>query len=290
MNIPGSSTRISIANQNKDIVIKKKLYLNINKPLKFNIYKNIRINPQYNISKIIFFKGTTNQAILHLHNINPNNNIAILNFANSHTVGGGYMTGAMAQEEELTRTIIDLFPSLALRATRNKKYYNFKWNKHVFYSSNLSLYRYDNTQSHGKYNFISSHPIKVSVITAAAPDLNRDTSNIKLFKNNAKYFYDIMAKLIHCICLVPLSPHVLQLTHNKVNILILGAFGCGAFSPPQYIQNALNIKYNKIIATLFAQTITLLKKVLYYDYIYFAIPPGDNYDTFFNVFKSFGLI
>ena len=55
MNIPGSSTRISIANQNKDIVIKKKLYLNINKPLKFNIYKNIRINPQYNISKIIYF-------------------------------------------------------------------------------------------------------------------------------------------------------------------------------------------------------------------------------------------
>ena len=286
MNNSDRSTRISIANQNKDIVIKKKLPLNIQKPLKFNIFKNIRINTQNKLSKIYFFKGTTNQAILHIHNINPNNNIAILNYANSHTVCGGYTHGAMAQEEELARTIIDLYPSLALRATKNKKYYNFKWNKHIFYSSNLSLYRYDNTQSLGKYNFMK--PIKVSVITAAAPNLNTDETNIINFKNNSKYFFDIIFKIINCICLVPL--YINQHKKQQINILILGAFGCGAFSPQQNIQDALNIKYNKVIATLFAQVLTLLKKILYYDYIYFAIPPGDNYDTFFDVFKSFGLI
>ena len=282
--------RINIANENKYIVKNNDLSLNIKKPIKIYIYDYIAINHnQQKKTKIILFKGTTNQAIVQLYNFNPRLSMAILNFANSYHVGGGYTHGSMAQEEELCRTIIDLFPSLALRADRKYNYKYFKWNEHILYSSDLSLYRYDSVQSN-KYNFINNIPIKVSVITAAAPDLNRNKHNINLFINNPTNIFNIIYKLIETICLTPIQLNKIN-KEKRINILILGAFGCGAFSPSINLQNNLGIKYNAKIASLFAHVLINTPNLLtVYDYIYFAIPPGDNYDTFFNIFKKYNLI
>lgn len=290
MNSSERNIRINIAKENKNIIIKKKYILNIHKPFKFNIYKKLLLNNKSdNECKIICFKGTTNQAINHVNNINSLFNIIVLNFANSHHVGGGYLHGSMAQEEELARTIIDLFPSLALRANKSYDYLNFKWYKHILYSSNLSLYRYDNRESKGIYNFIPNAPIKVSVVTAAAPDLNNNQTNINNFINDSNKFYKIIYNIIHTVCIVPLYINEKKNKKTKNNVLILGAFGCGAFSPSQIVQNKLNIKYNEVIASIFAQVLINIKKILYYDYIYFAIPPGDNYDAFYNILKSYNL-
>jgi uncharacterized protein (TIGR02452 family) len=288
MNNLDKQNRINISNENKQIIISKKLPLNIRYPYKINIYKKININ---NVgskkTKIMFFKGTTNEAILNLYS--PNINFAILNFANSKHVGGGYTHGSMAQEEELCRTIIDLFPSLALRTDRSFNYIKFYWYKHVLYSKKLTLYRYDNSQSNGKYNMLFT-PIKVSVITAAAPDLNRDKSNINLFINNKNLIFDTIYKIIRTVCLYPIYLNKIN-KEDKINILILGAFGCGAFSPSIQLQNKLNIKYNEEIANLFVKVLKNTPNLLtIYDYIYFAIPNGDNYDTFYNIFKLNNLL
>jgi uncharacterized protein (TIGR02452 family) len=288
MNNTNRQNRIDIANENKKIIITKQLPLNIKKPYKININKKININFKgLKKTKIIFFKGTTNEAIMNLYL--PNLNFVVLNFANSKHVGGGYTHGSMAQEEELCRTVIDLFPSLALRADRKHNYIAFNWTKHVLYSSSLNLYRYDNSQSNGKYNMLFT-PIKVSVITAAAPDLNNDTYTINLFKKNINIIFDIIYKIIRTICLYPIFLNKSN-KEKRINILILGAFGCGAFSPSITLQNSLNIKYNEEIATIFVNVLLQTPNLLsIYDYICFAIPKGDNYNTFYSIFKSYNLI
>jgi uncharacterized protein (TIGR02452 family) len=277
--------RIDIANDNKKIVVRKQLPLNISKPYKINVNTNMDINHKGNKkTKIIFYKGTTNQAIMHLYK--PTINFAILNFANSHHVGGGYTHGSMAQEEELCRTIIDLFPSLALRANKKYDYINFNWTKHVLYSPNLTLYRYDNSNNYTMLN----NPIKVSVITAAAPNLNNENKTIILFKKNINYIFQIINKIIKTVCLFPIYLNKKN-REKRINILILGAFGCGAFAPSNNLQNSLGIKYNEEIANVFAQVLLYTPNLLsIYDNICFAIPPGDNYDTFYNVFKKYNLI
>lgn len=281
-----------IADDNKNIVINNKLFLNIKNPYKINIYKNLKINHnQNNKTKITFFSGTTNEAIYYFYKNNPKYSFAILNFANSNHVGGGYLHGSMAQEEELCRTIIDLFPSLALKANNKYYYNNFKWYKHVLYSSKLCLYRFDNSQSNGIYNIIDPvNPIRVSVITAAAPDLNNNNKNIKLFTSNYNQIFNIIYNIIKTICLFPIYLNKIN-KEKKINVLILGAFGCGAFSPSVNLQQKLGIKYNEMIAKLFVKVILETPNLLtVYDYICFAIPPGDNYNTFYNVFKSYNLI
>ena len=285
------NNRINISNKNHDLVKSKSLLLNIKKPIKIDINKNIIINHiQNKKTKIFFFKGTTNQAIFHFYKINKYFKFSILNFANSHHVCGGYTHGSMAQEEELCRTIIDLFPSLGLVANRKYYYKNFKWYKHILYSSNLSLYRYDNVQSNGEYNLINKNPIKVSVISAAAPDLNNNIKLIKIFKKNPNNIFNILYKIIKSIYLIPIYLNKKNREH-KINVLILGAFGCGAFSPSINLQNNLGVKYNENIASIFAKLLTKIPNILtVYDYICFAIPPGDNYDSFKKIFIKYNLI
>ena len=296
--------RINIADDNRSIVISNKYNLNIQTPKKVRIVSNDYIsidkkNIKDNKTQIVFFKGTTNEAIIHFYKKKNNNKICILNFANSHHVGGGYLGGYMAQEEELCRTIIDLFPSLALLASRkSRNYYDFKWNRDVLYSSNLSLYRYDAAQSNNNYDFIDKNvnpkPIKISVITAAAPNLRIDRNRkeptpktvelVNNFRSKPNDLYEILFDIIKGIYLVPIQ------IEKNINILILGAFGCGAFSPHYDLQKQMNIDYTKDIASIFLRIIEKIPDILHlYDYICFAIPDNNkdnNYKTFYNVFKK----
>ena len=296
--------RINIAKDNKSIVISNKYNLNIQTPKKLRIVSNDYIsidkkNIKNNKAQIVFFKGTTNEAIIHFYKKKNNNKICILNFANSHHVGGGYLGGYMAQEEELCRTIIDLFPSLALLASRkSRNYYDFKWNRDVLYSSNLSLYRYDGIQSNNNYDFIDKNinpkPIKISVITAAAPNLRIDRNRkeptpetvelVNNFRSKPNDLYEVLFDIIKGIYLVPIQ------IEKNINILILGAFGCGAFSPHYNLQKQMNIDYTKDIASIFLRIIEKIPDILHlYDYICFAIPDNNkdnNYKTFYNVFKK----
>ena len=194
----------------------------------------------------------------------------------------GYLKGSIAQEEELCRTIIDLYLSLEKLLNEpehnRKKYIDFIPHMHIFYSFNLSLYRYDGTQSGNRYDFIHKNkkvaPIKISVITAAAPDLRtksqkEKTELINKLKDNNSDIYSHLFNIIKGIYLVPAT------IQKNINILILGAFGCGAFSPSKDIQQQINkdYDYTKKIASYFAQYLIDNSDILYlYDYICFAIP------------------
>jgi uncharacterized protein (TIGR02452 family) len=287
--------RTQIAEKNKKFVIEKNLpFLNIHKPININAIRGIRDihkNPGKN-TKLVFFPGTTNQAIHYFNQMNLK--CAVMNFANSHYVGGGYLHGSMAQEEELCRTIIDLYPSLCKDADRQKRYNNFNWHETVKYNANLNLYRFDSVQSGGTYDFFATSHISVSVITLAAPNLRWDENaesprrpdEFKNFILNPNQTFQKIKNIIKNGCLAPIFASR-EKREGIVNVLVLGAIGCGAFSPPKPVEIELGIKYNECIAILFADVLRQTPNLMNtYDFICFAIPPGENYDAFEKVFSD----
>lgn len=246
---------------------KKNIMKQIKKPIHIKIKRNYNAILGKKSGKITFFEGTTNQAICEYHKIKKS--CCVLNFANSHIVGGGDLS-CYTQEEELCKTIAELYSSLKLLADKQNRYTNFKWWSSVYYSDNLTMVRHDHTQSYNLLNI----PIHVSVITSAMPNLRSVKSQTNIMLNNSDIMFKQIENIIITICLT-------QIICNKhSDILILGAFGCGDFCLSEDNQNKLKIRYSEEIAKIFKKVIDKYKILSYYDEICFAIPSGNNYDAF----------
>eukprot|EP00435_Cladocopium_sp_Y103_P068486 s621_g31.t1 len=180
--------------------------------------------------------------------------ICALNFANGKDVGGGYKMGATAQEEDLCRQIPLLYPSLmkaqedglypfgpptCSSADKPERYCD------VLYTTNLKICRGDALD--GFPILKPSEQVTVSMIAAAAP-------NIKFSKdvNDEKLIYRTMTNIFN-------APHVTE--PGEIDILILGAWGCGAFGGDP-IQ----------IATLFVKALVEENLGQGYKEVHFAIP------------------
>ena len=201
----------------------------------------------------------------------------LLNMASYKKPGGGVKTGAMAQEEELMRTIPDLFASLDLDA-HNHNYVDFYWDKTIKYSKNLTVRRLDGKQSNGNYDFMDDK-IPVNVITAAAPNLNSERELLMEYAYKNNEMMDKIKNLIKGCCVVPLLSEKEKITESK-SVLILGAFGCGVFCPCEQAQAHVGISYPMQISQLFYAVLSDTALQNQYDEIVFAIPSGPNYDAF----------
>ncbi len=152
--------------------------------------------------------------------ITNNDRIAVLNFANYYTPGGGVKNGCKAQEESLCR-ISTLYAHLEKL-----------WNP--FYKMNRSVRKDNRGGDRGIYtrgvvqlkedtslpndNILPRHQrLIVDVLTVAAPDLRSDTE----LKNNPQKVKNIMVNRIKLIVAMAIK--------NKVDVLVLGSLGCGAF-------------------------------------------------------------
>lgn len=144
--------------------------------------------------------------------MNSINNIIALNFASARKPGGGFLNGAMAQEESIARAST-LYPCLI----KEKKFYNYHNNHNsplysdkMIYSPEVLILRNDNGQ-------LIDEPVKCSFITSAAVN-----SKIALKRGIAKeQIYSAMENRIDKILQVSIL--------EKADVLILGAFGCGVF-------------------------------------------------------------
>lgn len=151
--------------------------------------------------------------------------VAVLNFASATSPGGGVRSGAMAQEESLCR-VSTLYPCLKDKLMWEKFYsphhvsQDSLHNDDIIYTPNVVVIKDDD------YNMLKS-PFLVDIITCSAPNLRPKPSN-----GNACYSADT----------VHISREELLLLHERrakkilsvaaqklVEVLILGAFGCGAF-------------------------------------------------------------
>jgi len=145
-----------------------------------------------------------------------------LNFASARNVGGGFLNGAKAQEEDLCRASA-LYPCLepqreyyeANRANRSALYTD-----HMIWSPEVPFFRDDKGE-------LLEQPFTISIITAPAPnraEVQRDPSQLEALRETFRR---------RCL-------QVLQIAaHRGHRTLVLGAWGCGAFrNDPEDAVNA----------------------------------------------------
>lgn len=179
--------------------------------------------------------------------------IAVLNFADPETPGGAVTYGAKAQEECLCRCS-NLYQSLTSADCKewfydyNKRYYyDGKNTDCIIYSEGVTFFK------DADYDLLSI-PVTIDVITCPAPRKNMN-------KKEALFTYIQRIKSIFAAAF----------EHN-IEILILGAWGCGAFNQDP-----------TLIAKSFKKAIKLYGGN--FEKIVFAIPRTE-YDSNFDVFKS----
>lgn len=134
---------------------------------------------------------------------------AILNFADALTPGGLVTTGAQTQEENICRCS-NLYETL-IQEKCQMVYYDFNrksedgiYSNNVIYSPDIVVFKDDVT-----YDDIS--PRKLDVITCPAPSRQLDDDEaLRIYSARIQNF-------------------IMTAVDNKVECIVLGAWGCGAF-------------------------------------------------------------
>ena len=166
--------------------------------------------------------------------------VCIMNFASATNPGGGVERGANAQEEALCR-ISTLYFCLNTPEMRehfylpHRKARNPLYNDDIIYSPEVCVIKKDNAKAE---MLAEEDWYKVNVISCAAPNLRKVPSNAMnpcSGDKAAEISVDDLRKLheqrIHRIFEVA--------AENGNEVLIAGAFGCGAFkNPPEVVAEA----------------------------------------------------
>ncbi|MGQ5708642.1 TIGR02452 family protein [Lactobacillus sp. PSON] len=158
-------------------------------------------NPDTVDTEIIYQSIGTPQAMVETRKQFPNKKIAALSFADFKNPGGGYLVGARAQEEMLCHRS-DLFQIIS--------------SFHDFYTFNRAHLNKELYLDRAIYipNVIVKDVAKVDIISCAAPNFRRANVSYKTA----------------CEVLKTRMQFVKQLAEDQhVDVLILGAWGAGAF-------------------------------------------------------------
>ena len=156
------------------------------------------------------------QAAVRLRKEHPEARIAVLNFANAFCPGGGVQGGANAQEECLCRSST-LYPALNWSYMHNN-FYDYHDELDTPLASDTLAYTESivicKTDEDIPQRLPAEEWTEVDAIIAAAPDLN-----YKTLPDAALFGYHLKRAL-----------HILTVAAARgADILVLGAFGCGAF-------------------------------------------------------------
>lgn len=203
-------------------------------------YPQLDINSIKN-EQISVTRDRSYQAAMRLAKENSGKKIAVMNFANAFHAGGGVTKGASAQEECLCRcsTLYPLLYRKSLRDSFYKHHHDLNTSKasdSLIYIEGVVICKTDD--NHPK-RMTQEEWVKVDVITIAAPDL-RSKSNMYVeivgdgtYMNNAELFGYHVKRAIHMLTVA---------ASKRVDVLVLGAFGCGAFqNDPAVVAKAYRI-------------------------------------------------
>ena len=204
---------------------------------------------------IILEESTTSEAIYKYGEECRGDKITALNFASYKNPGGMFLNGSSAQEESLCHesNLYNILKRLEDRfyVPNRRRLNNSLYNSNLIYTP--SVY----------FESVNLDEVYCDIITCAAP--NR-TAARRWKKIPDDIINEHMEDRIDHVLFAALD--------NRVDVLILGAFGCGVFGNEP-----------KVVAKIF-------KKFLETDYkgvfkkVVFAIPAGKNYDKFKEVFSG----
>ena len=168
--------------------------------------------------------------------------VCVLNFASATNPGGGVVNGSSAQEECICRCTT-LYPCLNTDAMWNafykphRKAANPLYNNDCIYTPDVCVFKSD-------VNFPELLPRNdwwtVNVLTCAAPNLRERPSNAM-----NPFAGDTAAKITLTELEKLLTARIKRIFETAVvngnEVLILGAFGCGAFrNPPKIVAKVFN--------------------------------------------------
>lgn len=202
--------------------------------------------PQFDASivkeeSITVTKHRSFQAAMQLSEKYPGSKIAVMNFANAFHAGGGVTKGSGAQEESLCRCST-LYPLLYRRTLRDT-FYQHHYDLNTPRASDSMIYTEGvvicKTDEDYPLRMKKEDWVTVDVITIAAPDLraasNRYASVVGngTSMNHAELFGYHVKRAIHMLTVA---------ASKDVDMLVLGAFGCGAFeNDPSVVARAYKI-------------------------------------------------
>jgi uncharacterized protein (TIGR02452 family) len=173
--------------------------------------------------------------------VHTNSKIGCLNFASAKNPGGGFLGGAQAQEESLSR-------ASALYPTQLKHFEMYEYNRsqstclysdYMIYSPDVLVFRDDN-------DTLLDNPYKVSFVTSPAVNVGA------IKQNNISELV-----LVEQTMLQRMDKVLAIFVANGIESLVLGAWGCGVFqNEPKdiagYFAHFLlnNGKYSKAFKTI----------------------------------------
>ncbi|MBE6877354.1 MAG: TIGR02452 family protein [Ruminococcus sp.] len=169
------------------------------------------------------------QAAMRLRKEYPDARIAVHNFASATNPGGGVKTGSRAQEESLCRC--STLYSCLNRSDLWESYYLFHRNRHdvrytdaCIWSPDVLIIKNDDDLPE---RLPESEFCKVDVLTCAAPNLRpKPYNSMNPGKGDAVQLTDRELADLHR----SRARHLLTVAAaNHDEVLVLGAFGCGAF-------------------------------------------------------------
>jgi uncharacterized protein (TIGR02452 family) len=158
---------------------------------------------------------------------------AVLNFASAKNPGGGFLGGAVAQEESLARS-----SSLYASLTKDLTMYQFNRSNTTFLYSDYMIYSPEVVFWMNDAGEFLEKPVSVNVITSPAPNKNA------MLQHNRQNEID----RIEAVFRQRMDKLFALALHQEVECLILGAWGCGVFrNDPvlvsRYFKEALETKY-----------------------------------------------
>ena len=172
--------------------------------------------------------------------------VCVLNFASATNPGGGVIHGSSAQEEAICRCST-LYPCLNTKEMWNKFYgphrkaENPLYNDDCIFTPSVKVFKSDINfpellQEDKWWN--------VDVITCAAPNLRSIPSNCmnpNAGSKKANITYEGL-RALHTARIQRIFEVAME---NKADVLILGAFGCGAFCNPPELVAEVFAKFTK---------------------------------------------
>jgi len=206
-------------------ILKKKEYtapsgkvVNLSKEIDFAVQNTVIHEGDVDQITHIFYKDpvievtneTTSQAAVRLAKLGKTNIVA-LNFASAKNPGGGFISGALAQEEDLCRAsgLYVCTKSKPMFYNRNILCEDTFYTDDIIYSPNVPFFRDD-------HNIFLEEPYLLSIVSSPAPNIRSLTS-----EGLDSILDDVFTKRTMKILEVASR-------HYHKNI-VLGAWGCGAF-------------------------------------------------------------